>query len=66
MQTSPTEPRTIGDHIKARRLALHLLQSDIAKLLQVDEGSIQNWERNVYRPNAQLLPRVHAFLGYVP
>jgi DNA-binding transcriptional regulator YiaG len=47
-------------------MALHLFQSDVAKLLQVDKGSVQNWERNVYRPNDQVLPRIHAFLGYLP
>jgi hypothetical protein len=34
-QTVPNEPQTIGDHIKARRIALHLFRRDVAKRIGV-------------------------------
>jgi DNA-binding XRE family transcriptional regulator len=38
----------------------------LAKLLGVDRVSIQNWERGIYEPNAQAVPKVIDFLGYDP
>lgn len=44
-QVLPNELQTIGDHIKARRIQLHLLQTDVAKLIGVHCASVQNRER---------------------
>jgi len=65
-QVVPTEPKTIGEHIKKRRLALHLLQADLAMRLGVHWGSIQNWERGVSEPAIRHLPEIIKFLGYNP
>jgi DNA-binding XRE family transcriptional regulator len=65
-QVVPRKPRTIGDHIKRRRLELHLFQSDVAKQLGVDIASVQNWEHNAYQPVKRFLPRLINWLGYVP
>jgi transcriptional regulator with XRE-family HTH domain len=65
-QTPPTMPKTIGDHLKAKRLELHLFQSDLARLMGVHMGSIQNWERNVGTPTPGQMPSIIQFLGYVP
>jgi transcriptional regulator with XRE-family HTH domain len=63
-QVAPKEPKTIGEHIKKRRLALHLLQADLAKRLGVHWGSIQNWERGATQPAIRHLPAIIKFLGY--
>jgi len=52
--------------VKKRRLALHLLQADLAKRCGVHWGSIQNWERGITEPAIRHLPRIIDFLGYDP
>jgi hypothetical protein len=52
--------------ISKQRLALHLFQIDVAKLISVHKVSIQNWERNVGTPLPGQLPAIIRFLGYVP
>ena len=34
---------SIGQHIRRRRLQLHLFQADLAKLFGVDIASVRNW-----------------------
>ena len=65
-QTAPVAPHTIGEHLKARRLALHRFQSDVAKELGADEVSLQNWERGIYKPVPRFYPAIIRFLGYIP
>src|SRR5688572_2694650 len=65
-QTVPIQPQTIGELLKARRLALHQFQSDVAKELGADKGSLQNWERRVYETAPRFYPAIIRFLGYVP
>jgi len=65
-QTIPNELRTIGDHIKARRIQLHLFQTDVAKEIRVHFASLQNWERNIGTPLPSQFPAIIRFLGYVP
>lgn len=62
----PKTLKTLGDHIRKRRLDLRLLQKDVAQRLGVDEATIYNWETNRYSPSLSLIPKVIEFLGYVP
>lgn len=62
----PRELKTLGDHLRKRRLDLGLLQKDVARLLSVDGASAGNWENNRSSPKLQLIPKVIEFLGYVP
>ena len=62
----PSKPNTIGEHIRRRRLQLHLFQADLAKLFGVDIGTIRNWEQGVYQPVESLMPCVIVWLGYDP
>ena len=66
MQTVPNELCTIGDHIKARRIQLHLFQSDVAKQIGVHFASVQNWERKLGKPLPRQIPAIIRFLCYVP
>jgi len=43
-----------------------LFQSDLARLIGVHKGSIQNWERNTGTPTPGQIPSIIRFLGYVP
>jgi len=56
----------MGEHLKRRRLELHLFQSDLARIFYVDEASIRNWEKNTYRPIERLIPRIVKWLAYDP
>lgn len=60
------QPKTIGEHIKRRRLELHLLQRDVAGLIGVHPESVKNWERGVLKPMIRHLPKIIEFLGYTP
>ena len=62
----PEYPKTIGDHIKKKRMDLKLLQKDVAKIFNVSEGCITYWENNRSSPLIQYYPNVIKFLGYCP
>ena len=62
----PKELRTVGDHLKKRRLDLGLLQKDVAARLKVNDWTICNWENNKTVPAVRYLPRIIEFLGYQP
>lgn len=36
------EPKTLGEHLRKRRLELGLLQKEVAKRLNVDESTVGN------------------------
>lgn len=61
----PTNPVTIGDHIRKRRMDLGLLQREVAEIIGVTESSVWNWEHGV-EPELQYNPRIIKFLGYIP
>jgi transcriptional regulator with XRE-family HTH domain len=58
--------KTIGDHIKKRRLDLKLLQREVAERFGVDETTVQFWENNRVKPSLALTPKIIEFLGYDP
>src|ERR1035438_778091 len=63
-QPVPKEVKTLGDHIRLCRLERHILQSDLANALGVHRISIQNWERNIYHPTTEMIPKIQMWLGY--
>lgn len=65
-QTVCTEPKTFGEHIRKRRLELHLPQQAVANKLHVHVESVKNWERDVGAPAIHQIPRIIKFLGYDP
>src|ERR1700674_1396185 len=62
----PKHLKTLGDHLRKRRLDLGLLQKDVAEQLGVDAASIGNWETNETQPMVHCLPEIIAFLGHNP
>ena len=62
----PTQPKTVGDHIRKRRLGLKLLQREVAEQVGVDATSVFNWEANACQPELRYVPAIIAFLGYNP
>jgi len=62
----PKEPKTIGDHIRRKRLQLKMFQKDVADQLGVHKTSVFNWEANTSQPDLRYVPAVLRFLGYNP
>ena len=62
----PREIKTIGDHLKKKRLALKMLQKEAAAKLQTTVCTYRGWERNQRIPSFRYIPRIVKFLGYIP
>ena len=58
-------PKTIGEHIKKRRLEKNLLQRETAEIIGLNECTIQNWEMNHSAPKVMYVPKIIDFLVYV-
>jgi transcriptional regulator with XRE-family HTH domain len=62
----PHSPKTLGEHIRKRRLDLKLTLKDVEKLLNVSYRSVSDWEKGKLSPTAKVMPKVIKFLGYNP
>jgi site-specific DNA recombinase len=62
----PLEPKTIGDHIRKKRLLSKLLQREVAEKIGVNKTSIHYWEVNSATPDLRYMPAIIQFLGYNP
>jgi DNA-binding transcriptional regulator YiaG len=59
-------PRTLGERLRAWRLALGLEQRDVAAMLGVRPATYGRWERDERRPAAEFTPRVLVLVGPGP
>jgi len=57
---------TLGDHLRARRLKLGLLQKTTGQHIGVSEETILHWEKNQTEPIIKHYPKIMEFLGYCP
>jgi transcriptional regulator with XRE-family HTH domain len=62
----PEEPRTLGEHLKRRRLDLRLRQCDVAAELAVTAQTVSHWESGKHPPPVRLIPGIQTFLGFCP
>jgi len=62
----PTELRSLGDHLRKRRLDLGLLQREVALQIGVDPKTVWNWEKGKAVPSLRAVPHVVRFLAYDP
>jgi DNA-binding transcriptional regulator YiaG len=62
----PTDPQTLGEHIKKRRMDLRMFQAEVARLLKVSEDCVCYWENGRNNPRLYQYPVIIAFLGYYP
>lgn len=62
----PKTLKTIGDHLRKKRLDEGLFQREVAEIIGVDECTIHNWECSHSRPQAFLIPKIIEFLDYNP
>jgi DNA-binding transcriptional regulator YiaG len=60
----PKEIKSLGDHIRNRRLDLKLLQKQVAEQIGVNGTTTTNWEGYAPTPMTRYIPAVIRFLGY--
>lgn len=58
--------KTLGEHLKSRRLRLGLTKGKVAKKLGVHPWTIRSWEADEFPPAIRYQPGIQAFLGYDP
>jgi DNA-binding transcriptional regulator YiaG len=58
--------KTVGDHIRARRLDLGLTQAEAASYIGVSEAAVYEWEKYDRSPSIRHWPGILSFLGYDP
>ena len=54
--------KTLGDHLRKKRLDLKLLQKDVARIIGVTESTIWNWEHGT-DPEKRYMKRINGFLS---
>ena len=62
----PKELKTLGDHLKRRRLDQGLTQKEAGEQLGVSPGSVQNWETGGTSIEVRYYPVLIEFLKYNP
>lgn len=62
----PKVLRTLGDHLRKRRLDLGLLQRQVAAQLGASVDTLRKWERGETGPNIRFRPAVFRFIGGDP
>jgi transcriptional regulator with XRE-family HTH domain len=62
----PTAPKTLGEHLRKRRIDLGLIQRELSAKIGADEASVWLWENNRVSPELKWMPAILAFLGHDP
>jgi len=60
------QPKTLGEHLRNRRLRLGLRQEDVAGQLGIMREVYERWERDERHPVVSEWPGILSFLGYYP
>lgn len=60
------QPKTLGEHLRNRRLALGIRQEDVAVRLSTMREVYDRWERDEREPVVSEWPGILLFLGYYP
>ncbi len=62
----PTEPKTLGQHLKKRRMDMRMSQKKVATLLGISREVYGQWEADHISPRVSSMPKVIDLLGYAP
>jgi transcriptional regulator with XRE-family HTH domain len=62
----PKQIKHLGDHLRAKRIDLGLLQKEAAARLGVSVASVTNWELGNTEPEERFIPALITFLGHNP
>ena len=63
---SDFEPRTLGQHLRKRRLLLKLTQKKVGKALGISPFTVLNLEKDRTEPPMKAYPTLIRWLGYDP
>ena len=66
IQKFKSNPKTLGDHIRKKRIENRELQKVIADRLRISEDTITGWENNRTQPMVHFYPAIIEYLGYLP
>jgi len=68
LRNYPTNPKTIGEHLRKKRIDLRLSMSQLAEIfgLGITDTAIEKWEKNQNRSTKQHRDRIVQFLGFDP
>ena len=58
----PINPKTIGEHMRKKRMDKRLMQSEVANIIGVSEESIWNWENGRTKQSKKNLEIISAFV----
>jgi len=61
-----SNPQTIGEHIRKKRVENGLDQRDVAAMLNTCTDTITGWENGRSKPVISWYPNIIKFLGYYP
>jgi DNA-binding transcriptional regulator YiaG len=64
----PANPKTLGEHLRKKRIDLHLSMTQLAQTLGLGftVTAIEKWEKNQNRPTEEHRSRILEFLGFDP
>jgi len=62
----PREPKTLGEHLKRRRVQLGQKQAEAVRILGISTVSLSRWELDKGFPSWDHQPAVIDYLGYDP
>ena len=57
---------SIGEHLYNKRMHLGLQQEDVADIVKIITDTVTYWERGRAEPLVYQMPKIIAFLGYLP
>ena len=68
LRNYPASPKTIGEHLRKKRIDMSLFMVQLVKLLDlgVSDGAVELWEKNRNRVKGYNRQRIVEFLGYDP
>ena len=58
----PINPKTIGEHMRKKRMDKRLMQSEVTNIIGVSEKSIWNWENGRTKQSKKNLEIISAFV----
>ena len=64
----PVNPKTLGEHLRKKRIDMHLSMPHLAEKLGlgITSTAIEKWEKNQNRPTDEHRCRIIQFLGFDP
>jgi transcriptional regulator with XRE-family HTH domain len=68
LRNYPASPKSLGEHLRKKRLDLSMSMPQLAKLLGVGmtKTAVEKWEKNINYPTPPNRIRIIEFLGFDP